>query len=133
MSDRDDGAARDGHRRCHRRGDRVNDEVGRLIMTTTMTGPSAMTLAVCGELDVATVDRFGVALDLSLARPGIRWVTLDLRELSFLDSTGIARLVAARATASAVGARLTVVNATGMVRRVLEVTGVDRELIDEMD
>jgi anti-anti-sigma factor len=45
-----------------------------------------VTLAVSGELDIATADAFEAALREQLAAGAVR---LDLRELSFMESSGI--------------------------------------------
>jgi anti-sigma B factor antagonist len=41
-----------------------------------------------GELDLATVDRLGAAID-GLVDAGFRTLVLDLRRLTFMDSTGL--------------------------------------------
>jgi anti-anti-sigma factor len=48
--------------------------------------PEGVLVAVAGELDVATADRFEAALREQLAAGPVR---LDLRELSFMSSSGI--------------------------------------------
>jgi anti-sigma B factor antagonist len=46
----------------------------------------------CGELDLATVDRLAVEID-DLVAAGFDAIVLDLRRLSFLDSTGLCLIV----------------------------------------
>ena len=53
-----------------------------------------------------------------------RSLVVDLADVMFLDSTGIAPLIVARRRAAAAGQTLTVVNARDRVRRVLDLTGV---------
>ena len=49
---------------------------------------------------------------------------LDLRELSFLDSTGIGCWVETRTHATALGKRMTIRDVPAAVRRVLEIGGL---------
>jgi anti-sigma B factor antagonist len=57
-----------------------------------------------GELDLATVDRLGAAID-GLVDSGFKTVVLDLRRLTFIDSTGL-RLIAGVSRRSDVRLRL---------------------------
>ena len=52
-------------------------------------------------------------------------ICLDLRELTFLDSCGLARLVAARRRAMKAGRRLVLVRGPAAVQRVFQLTAVD--------
>lgn len=78
-----------------------------------------------GELDLATAPELE-ALAMPAAQGG-RDVVVDLRELEFLDSSGVRVLVALHAVASEGGGRLSVVRgAVGSpVQRVLEVSGLE--------
>ena len=55
---------------------------------------------------------------------------MDLDRTRFLDSHGIAGLVAGYEEAARAGMRFTVVNAHGMVERVLDITGLSEVLQD---
>lgn len=52
-------------------------------------------------------------------------VCLDLRELTFLDSCGVARMLAARRRAQRAGRRLVLVRGPAAVQRLLALTAVD--------
>jgi anti-sigma B factor antagonist len=90
---------------------------------------AAQTLALAGELDMAnaaTLARELESLEATRGEP----ITIDLRELEFIDSTGISVLVAAHRRANAGGPnRLRFIRsrATG-VQRVMDVTGLENEL-----
>jgi anti-sigma B factor antagonist len=56
------------------------------------------------------------------------FLVLDLRRVRFIDSSGLAALVAAWKRARRDGRRLIVVSSPGAVERLLTVTGLDREL-----
>jgi anti-anti-sigma factor len=74
-----------------------------------------------GEIDLSNVD--SLARALAAAPYASDRVVIDLAGVTFLDSTGIAALVVAQRRAVVAGRRLTVANAQGMVRRVLDLTG----------
>jgi anti-sigma B factor antagonist len=79
-------------------------------------------VAVSGEVDISTAARLRDALhDL----PGERLI-VDLCGVSFMDSTGLGVLLAARAERP--GGRLAIVCPPGPVRLLFEVSGVDGEL-----
>jgi anti-sigma B factor antagonist len=86
------------------------------------------TIALLGELDLANAPTLSAELERAEAE-GADSITIDMRELEFIDSTGIAVLVAAhrRLNQDREGVRLIRSRAAG-VRRVMEVTGLDREL-----
>lgn len=79
-----------------------------------------------GDADMATAPALRQALD-ELVDAGAREIVLDCQELEFLDSSGIGVLVATRALLGDDGA-LVLEAPRSNVRKVLEVTGVDREL-----
>jgi anti-sigma B factor antagonist len=81
-------------------------------------------LAVAGEVDLDSADVLRAAIDEALAGEAGVALVVDLDHVTFLDSTGIAVLVAGRHAAAERGWVLRVVNPRGMVRRVLEITGV---------
>jgi anti-sigma B factor antagonist len=77
---------------------------------------------VGGELDIASADAFTSAVAEGLAAGS---VLLDLRELSFMDSTGVSALNTALRVASEHGHELRV--AAGMqpaIEQILELTGM---------
>ena len=79
-------------------------------------------IALEGELEMANVA--AIESELSQVEAGdCRQIVLDLRRLSFLDSTGIHVLMNAHARATATGRPLAVVIDNGPVRRVLDVSG----------
>lgn len=82
-------------------------------------------VAVRGELDLATAPQLEEALLPRLQEGG--HALLDLRELEFMDSTGVRVIVAAHLAAQDHGGRLSVVRTSpdSPVGRVLEVSGLD--------
>ncbi len=80
-----------------------------------------------GEFDLAGVEAVEEAL-----RPlehAFSTVLVDLREVEFLDSTGLRTLLQADARSRRNGFELQIINSdSGQVRRVLELTGMDKKL-----
>jgi anti-sigma B factor antagonist len=84
------------------------------------------TVAVAGDLDLSTAPE----LERTLARiqgEG-RAVLLDMRGLSFMDSSGLRVILAADARARSNGTRLMLVAGPPGVQRVFELTLLDRRL-----
>src|SRR3954452_13397439 len=88
---------------------------------------SALHLALSGELDTSTAPRLEDDLHrVEAERPEL--IVLDLRDLSFLDSTGLRLLIMADARAKKEGRRLAIGRGNEMIQRVLHVTRLDERL-----
>ena len=82
-------------------------------------------LALFGELDLAS----SPALEGELARAaGRQLVIVDLRELEFIDSTGLRVLIGANNQAKEDGRRFALVRGLGQVQRLLGLTGLADQL-----
>jgi anti-anti-sigma factor len=86
-----------------------------------------------GELDLATAPDFEAAIVGALDSG--RRVVIDLRELDFMDSSGVRVLITAHAKAGGHRERLTLVRPApgGTVARIVEIAGVEEALhmVDE--
>ena len=85
------------------------------------SGLGVARIALSGELDMATVP----VLEDHLAQVeanDMAEITLDLRELTFIDTIGIHAFVAARDRAKTSGRRLILVGVGPPARRLLELT-----------
>lgn len=80
-------------------------------------------LRLAGELDLSSVPELNAVID-RLTAEGERRLLVDLSQLTFCDSTGIAAFVRGDNRAAADGGWLRVTGATGRVERVLQVTGL---------
>lgn len=89
-------------------------------------------LQLAGELDMNTAPELAAVLD-QLAAAGTHHVLLDLSELTFCDSIGLAAFVRGDNRATASGGWLRLTGATGRVHRVLAVTGLAEVLRHEAD
>ena len=78
-----------------------------------------------GELDIATVETLRAALD-GIESPGR--LVLDLRGLSFIDSTGLHLLVALHQRAQRDGFQLTLLAPAAPIDRAIELCGLDEVL-----
>jgi anti-anti-sigma factor len=89
-------------------------------------------LVVSGELDLASAEVLTSQMkQLESTEPPL--LVLDLRELDFMDSTGLRTVIAADNRAKDRGARLVIVRASEEVNRVFRLTRMDEhlELVDE--
>ena len=86
----------------------------------------ATTVVFSGELDLAGVDRARAAIAEAEENPGM--IVLDLSQLTFLDSTGLEVVLRAARRASEAGRRLVVRKPSQYVKRLFELTAIDRSL-----
>jgi anti-anti-sigma factor len=86
--------------------------------------PDVLSLAVVGEMDMASAVAFDVAIDNALDVDGVARVLIDLDRTTFLDSTGVRSLLRGHVQAHERGISFRIMNPTRVVRRVLELTGV---------
>jgi anti-sigma B factor antagonist len=89
---------------------------------------SVWTLALSGELDLANTETLAGELEKA-EEGGAGVIVLDMTELEFIDSTGIALLVAAHRRLNGDGDCFRLVGSEGRaVRRVMALTGLDTSL-----
>jgi anti-sigma B factor antagonist len=86
--------------------------------------PARVVIRLAGEIDLATVPQLRQVLDAH-ARSG-QTMVLDLREIEFVDSMGLAALVRARHRAIARGAKLELVAPPESVYKVFTLTRLDQ-------
>lgn len=82
-----------------------------------------------GELDLASAPHLEDRVLAELRGGGLP-IVLDLRELTFMDSTGVRAIVSAHQVAAETGAQLVLVRprADSAARRVIEISGIDDAL-----
>jgi anti-anti-sigma factor len=86
-------------------------------------GDQAVLIGVSGELDLASSPGLEQELE-SRAASGAQLVIVDLRQLEFMDSTGLSVLVRGHQRATERGQRFAVVKGPQQVQRLLSLTGV---------
>jgi anti-sigma B factor antagonist len=102
-------------------------------MTVTVdahvTAPGVRTVRLAGELDLDGYDLVSEALErVEREEPRPHAVVVDLRELSFMDSTGARVLAEAHRRAQRAGFRLAVVPGSGQPARLIEMLRLDAHL-----
>jgi anti-anti-sigma factor len=85
-----------------------------------------VTLTLAGELDLAGAEALEQAIDA--ARATGRWVTIDLRPLEFIDSSGLRVLLALHNAAARDGFDYTLIAGPPQVHRAFALCGLDRTL-----
>jgi anti-anti-sigma factor len=84
-------------------------------------------VSVSGELDIAATDELDAHLkEVERREPSL--IVLDLRELSFIDSSGLRSILTAHARARDGQWRLVLVEGPEAVQRVFHITGLNRQL-----
>jgi anti-sigma B factor antagonist len=92
-------------------------------LTVQHMGTGAVNLRLRGALDLAYAYRFDDALRRA-ERSAPSCLVLDLRELDFVDSAGISRILAARRRARRAGRRLVLVRGSKAVQRFMQLAAL---------
>jgi anti-anti-sigma factor len=86
--------------------------------------PDARTIALIGEADLLDAPKIEAALEEACAgEPGL--TVLDLRELTFIDSSGLQALIKGHQLHCAHGHELRVISGPQSIRRLFELTGIN--------
>jgi len=93
-----------------------------VIVETEAHGGQA-TVHLSGELDFTTSNQLYTAIDMILTA-AVSELTIDLRKVTFCDSSGIHAIMAAYDRATATDAAFHLTHAQAPVERVLKVCGV---------
>lgn len=93
---------------------RIEDRAGAAVVIPT------------GELDLATAPALDAALGRAFESIGSGRVVLDLRELEFIDSSGLRTLLTARRSAEQAGASFSLIAGHRGLERTLEIAGVHK-------
>ena len=93
------------------------------LFTEIRGSKSHALVLLSGELDASTAG--GLYEELAqISRDGIVHVALDLKDLEFIDSTGISVLIAEHKRTASAGGELIILTPHHHVRRVFEVAGL---------
>jgi anti-sigma B factor antagonist len=91
------------------------------------TEGQATIVVVSGELDLASSPELQEQLD-RVWESNPELLVIDLRQLEFMDSTGLSIIVAAHQRLAEKGRSLSVVKGSAQVQRLLDLTGVAERL-----
>jgi len=105
----------------------------KLLDLITETEGTTVRLALTGELDIAGAARVEQEFE-RIEREPPATIVLDLRELAFMDSTGLRVIVAADSRAREQARRLVIVRGSSTVQRIIEMTRLDErlEIVDDL-
>ena len=95
-------------------------------LSTQLLDDGVVEIAAAGEIDLATSQLLREAVDVSCKREGLRVVIIDVRDVSFIDSTGLRALWHAREKAQAAGCELILRSPSDAVRHLLKLTKLER-------
>jgi anti-anti-sigma factor len=87
---------------------------------------SAEVVVVRGEIDLATADAVRADVNAAFERSGS--VVLDLREVSFMDTQGLAVVIEAQQSAADNGTRFAITRAPDRVHRLFDMIGLTPRL-----
>jgi anti-sigma B factor antagonist len=99
-----------------------------LHLESIAAGRDRAVLRLAGEFDVYTAPQLRERV-IELVDGGTRHVMADLREVTFLDSTGLGALIGGLKRLRARDGSLTLVIGTDRIRRIFRVTGLDRVFV----
>jgi anti-anti-sigma factor len=83
----------------------------------------ALILHASGELDIASAEEFEGELTRAI-RSSVSGVVLDLRGVTFIDSTGLRGLLAGADLSSKIGRELRILRGSRAVQRAIELSGL---------
>lgn len=94
------------------------------LVLSTRQEKAATVVAASGEIDVFTAPQLDAALTAAVIGGNGR-VLVDLRQVSFLDSTGLGMLVKCLKAATGAGGWLRLVVGSEKIRKIFDITGLD--------
>ncbi len=108
----------------------IDDPVKTRFATRRRTDAAVLVLALSGELDLLTAPELEAALSEAQGEPH-ELLAIDLSQLTFMDSSGLAVLVGAKESADASGRRVVLRRPGPQVRRLLALVGLLEYLVIE--
>ena len=99
---------------------------GENMKLSTSEKAGKLTIAIGGELDHHGAREAARRIEETIEASVPRDCVIDLRELRFMDSSGIAIILRVYKRLNAIGGRLTVENVPEQPMRVLDASGIDR-------
>ncbi len=100
-------------------------------MLESKTRPAAVTVMIAGELDHCAAPQIRRMLDGLLQDPTLMHLTLDLENLTFMDSSGIGVLLGRLKTLKARGGKMSVKNMQPSIEKLFRLSGLHRVITIE--
>jgi anti-sigma B factor antagonist len=95
------------------------------LKITVANNSNRSTVRLEGSCDLATAPALRQTLQ-GMVPPDVQTVVLDVTELEFIDSTGLGVVLGAMRRLREGGGSLSIAGARGLVKRVLEITDLDK-------
>ena len=77
-----------------------------------------------GELDMHVVDEFRRSIDEAFEKSGVKSIILDLKGVTFIDSSGLGAILGRYKKVNHSGGKLLAANAHPQVKRIFEMSGL---------
>lgn len=90
------------------------------------TGENEISACLSGEIDHHSATEIREKIDLAVegSKPGV--LTLDFKDVTFMDSSGIGLVMGRYKLMQMLGGRVKVVNTSRHIRKVMRLAGLDR-------
>ncbi|HET6964774.1 MAG TPA: STAS domain-containing protein [Acidimicrobiales bacterium] len=98
---------------------------GKPLVSTDCDSDGYPLVRVRGEIDVSNADQLAAALEAAI-RPRPARMVIDLSETTFMDGAAVGRIVALRREVSTGQCSIVLRHPQAIVRRLIDVLGVDR-------
>jgi anti-anti-sigma factor len=102
--------------------------VAPLAFHTTLTSAGDALIALTGELDISGAPALDEEIDRLAGDEDVRRVVLDLRELEFMDSSGLRTVALAERRVTAAERSLALIKGRDAVQRVFAITRMEDHL-----
>jgi anti-anti-sigma factor len=102
--------------------------VAPLAFHTTLTSAGDALIALTGELDISGAPALDEEIDRLAGDEAVRRIVLDLRELEFMDSSGLRTVALAERRVTAAERSLALFKGRDAVQRVFSITRMDDHL-----
>ena len=87
---------------------------------------NTLVVKIRGEIDAGSTDMLRRKIDIEYDCANVRDMTFDLKEVSFMDSSGIGLIIGRYKRVSALGGCIRIKGANKTLRRIIELSGLGR-------
>jgi stage II sporulation protein AA (anti-sigma F factor antagonist) len=97
---------------------------GKILNISTFVKQGVLIARIDGELDVHVADQIRQKLDEAIDDGGVKHLLLNLKGVTFIDSSGLGVILGRYKKISAYGGKVTAVNIRPQVARIFEHSGI---------
>ena len=87
---------------------------------------NALTVKICGEIDAGSVAKLRRRIDVEYDCSGAKNMVFDLKDVGFMDSSGIGLIIGRYKRVAALGGVIKIKNANRTLKRIIELSGLGR-------